>query len=112
MSNLRRSFTAFAGRSWGSKYRITCPDVTGNPLNSTEVDLRVELDPRRVRLKLADAGEGLNGGEKAPVAAFLYLDQLWQERRRHSMLGTALILSRMEHLVELQEHPQRDDLLG
>lgn len=43
---------------------------------STEVDLRVDLDPRRICLQLADAGEGLNGGEKASVGTFLYLDHL------------------------------------
>ena len=44
--------------------------MTGNLLTSTEVDPRIEPDPRRVRLKLADAGEGLNGGEKAPVGTY------------------------------------------
>ena len=44
--------------------------MTGNVLTSTEVDPRIDPDPRRVRLKLADVGEGLNGGERAPVGTF------------------------------------------
>jgi hypothetical protein len=86
--------------------------VTGNLLTSTEVDPRIDPDPQRVRLKLADAGEGLNGDERAPVGTFLHLHQLSQKGRRDPMLGAALIVGRMEHLVELQKHPQRDDLFG
>ena len=44
--------------------------MSGNLLTSTEVAPPIEPDPRRVRLKLAGAGEGLNGGEKAPVGTF------------------------------------------
>ena len=50
--------------------------MTGNLLTSTEVDRRIDPDPQRVRLKLADVGEGLNGGEKAPVGTFLHLHHL------------------------------------
>ena len=45
--------------------------MTENLVIPTEVDLRVDLDPKHVRLELAYAGEGLSGGEKSPVGAFL-----------------------------------------